>query len=71
MYIYIIHIYIYIYIYTYIYIYIYIYTETHINTNSYTKDILSDVPLIEGLEATKLAAKEIFEAVIEGRKTEV
>jgi dynein heavy chain len=35
------------------------------------QDILSDVPLIEGLEATKLAAKEIFEAVIEGRKTEV
>ena len=35
------------------------------------EDILSDVPLIEGLEATKLAAKEIFEAVIEGRKTEV
>ena len=35
------------------------------------EDILSDVPLIEGLEATKRAAKEIFEAVIEGRKTEV
>jgi dynein heavy chain, axonemal len=35
------------------------------------EDILSDVPLLEGLEATKLAAKEIFEAVIEGRKTEV
>ena len=35
------------------------------------EDILSDVPLIEGLEATKLAAKEIFEAVVEGRKTEV
>ena len=35
------------------------------------EDILSDVPLIVGLEATKLAAKEIFEAVIEGRKTEI
>ena len=35
------------------------------------EDILSDVPLIEGLEATKLAAKEIGEAVLEGKKTEI
>ena len=35
------------------------------------EDILSDVPLIEGLEATKKAAKEIGEAVLEGKKTEV
>ena len=35
------------------------------------EDILSDVPLIEGLEATKLAAKEIAAAVDEGRKTEI
>lgn len=35
------------------------------------EDILSDVPLIEGLEATKLAAKEIGIAVEEGKKTEI
>ena len=35
------------------------------------EDILSDIPLIEGLEATKLAAKEIALAIAEGRKTEV
>jgi len=35
------------------------------------EDILSDVPLIEGLEATKAAAKEIAAAVEEGRKTEI
>jgi len=35
------------------------------------EDILSDVPLIEGLEATKLAAKEIAIAVAEGKKTEI
>jgi dynein heavy chain len=35
------------------------------------EDILSDVPLIEGLEATKLAANEIAAAVAEGKKTEV
>lgn len=35
------------------------------------EDILSDVPLIEGLEATKLAAKEIAAAVEEGKKTEI
>lgn len=35
------------------------------------EDILSDIPLIEGLEATKLAAKEIGEAVSEGKKTEI
>jgi len=34
-------------------------------------DILSDVPLIEGLEATKAAAKEINAAVEEGLKTEI
>lgn len=34
-------------------------------------DILSDVPLIEGLEATKAAAKEINAAVEEGKKTEI
>ena len=33
-------------------------------------DILSDVPLIEGLEATKAAAVEINAAVAEGRTTE-
>jgi dynein heavy chain len=35
------------------------------------EDILSDVPLIEGLEATKQAAKEIAAAVEEGKKTEI
>jgi len=35
------------------------------------EDILSDVPLIEGLEATKKAAKEIAAAVTEGKKTEI
>ena len=35
------------------------------------EDILSDVPLIEGLEATKAAAKEIAAAVDEGKKTEI
>jgi dynein heavy chain len=35
------------------------------------EDILSDVPLIEGLEATKLAANEISLAVAEGKKTEI
>ena len=35
------------------------------------EDILSDIPLIEGLEATKLAAKEIAAAVAEGKKTEI
>lgn len=35
------------------------------------EDILSDVPLIEGLEATKKAAKEIAIAVEEGKKTEI
>ncbi|RYG70338.1 hypothetical protein EON64_00425, partial [archaeon] len=35
------------------------------------EDILSDVPLIEGLEATKKAAKEIAAAVDEGKKTEI
>ncbi|CAM9682439.1 unnamed protein product, partial [Phaeothamnion confervicola] len=34
-------------------------------------DILSDVPLIEGLEATKAAAKEIAAAVDKGKATEV
>ena len=34
------------------------------------EDILSDVPLIEGLEATKLAAREIELAVEAGKKTE-
>ncbi|CAM9107555.1 unnamed protein product [Discosporangium mesarthrocarpum] len=33
-------------------------------------DILSDVPLIEGLEATKAAAKEIAAAVEKGKQTE-
>jgi len=32
---------------------------------------LSDIPLIEGLEATKQAAKEIAAAVAEGKKTEI
>merc|ERR1711871_205573 len=35
------------------------------------EDILSDVPLIEGLESTKAAAKEIAAAVQEGKKTEI
>lgn len=35
------------------------------------EDILSDVPLIEGLEATKKATKEIAKAVEEGQKTEI
>jgi len=35
------------------------------------EDILSDVPLIEGLEATKQAAKEISIAVEEGKRTEI
>jgi dynein heavy chain, axonemal len=35
------------------------------------EDILSDVPLIEGLEATKSAAIEINIAVTEGKKTEI
>ena len=35
------------------------------------EDILSDIPLIEGLEATKAAAKEIAAAVAEGKKTEI
>ena len=35
------------------------------------EDILSDVPLIEGLEATKAAAIEINIAVTEGKKTEI
>ena len=35
------------------------------------EDILSDVPLIEGLEATKAAAVEIEKAVEAGKKTEV
>ena len=35
------------------------------------EDILSDIPLIEGLEATKQAAKEIAHAVEEGKKTEI
>jgi len=35
------------------------------------EDILSDIPLIEGLEATKAAAKEIAAAVLEGKKTEI
>jgi dynein heavy chain, axonemal len=35
------------------------------------EDILSDIPLIEGLESTKKAAKEISEAVAEGKKTEI
>jgi dynein heavy chain len=34
-------------------------------------DILSDVPLIEGLEATKKTSMEINEAVKEGKETEV
>jgi dynein heavy chain len=35
------------------------------------EDILSDIPLIEGLEATKAAAKEIGLAIEEGKKTEI
>jgi dynein heavy chain, axonemal len=35
------------------------------------EDILSDIPLIEGLESTKLAAKEIGIAITEGKKTEI
>jgi dynein heavy chain len=35
------------------------------------EDILSDIPLIEGLEATKAAATEINAAVLEGKKTEI
>jgi dynein heavy chain len=35
------------------------------------EDILSDIPLIEGLEATKKASNEINEAVKAGRKTEI
>ena len=35
------------------------------------EDILSDVPLIEGLEATKQASKEINEAVEKGKVTEI
>ena len=35
------------------------------------EDILSDVPLIEGLEATKEKATEINAAVIKGKQTEV
>merc|ERR1711991_646220 len=35
------------------------------------EDILSDIPLIEGLEATKAAAKEIGEAIVEGKRTEI
>merc|ERR1711871_367371 len=35
------------------------------------EDILSDIPLIEGLEATKAASKEIGEAIVEGKKTEI
>ncbi|CAM9131888.1 unnamed protein product, partial [Ectocarpus fasciculatus] len=35
------------------------------------EDILSDIPLIEGLEATKAAAKEIAIAVEAGKKTEI
>jgi dynein heavy chain len=35
------------------------------------EDILSDVPLIEGLEATKLAATEINKAVEKGKITEI
>ena len=35
------------------------------------EDILSDVPLIEGLEATKQAAREIEVAVQAGKKTEI
>ena len=34
-------------------------------------DILSDIPLIEGLEATKKASQEIEEAVKKGKETEV
>ena len=34
-------------------------------------DILSDIPLIEGLEATKETATEINEAVIKGKQTEI
>jgi len=35
------------------------------------EDILSDIPLIEGLEATKAASKEINEAVAKGKETEM
>merc|ERR1712196_324610 len=35
------------------------------------EDILSDIPLIEGLEATKLASVEINAAVEEGKKTSI
>merc|ERR1711871_131360 len=35
------------------------------------EDILSDIPLIEGLEQTKLKAAEITEAVIKGKETEI
>jgi dynein heavy chain len=35
------------------------------------EDILSDIPLVESLEATKLAATEIQAAVIKGKKTEI
>ena len=35
------------------------------------EDILSDIPLIEGLESTKKAAKEIATAVEVGKKTEI
>ena len=35
------------------------------------EDILSDIPLIEGLEATKETAKEINEAVRKGKQTEI
>ena len=34
-------------------------------------DILSDIPLIEGLEATKKASQEIEEAVKKGKETEI
>ena len=34
-------------------------------------DILSDVPLIEGLEATKAASKEINAALDKGKTTQV
>ena len=35
------------------------------------EDILSDVPLIEGLEATKAASKEIAAAIVLGKKVEI
>ena len=35
------------------------------------EDILSDIPLIEGLEATKAATKVIGEAVVLGKETEI